>query len=82
MDSEELFWFLQRSFPTHRPACVETGEELEVEHDLTYTVLHVTPPPPPPPTSLPFRPFVFTWVWAEGVAARWTRQRWWGSSRW
>eukprot|EP00897_Mesotaenium_endlicherianum_P008756 jgi/Mesen1/7909/ME000420S07051 len=41
VDSEELRWFMQRSFPSHRPTCQETGHELEIEHDLTYTVLPV-----------------------------------------
>lgn len=41
LDAEEFRWFLQRSFPSRRPACLETGLELNVEHDLTYIVLPV-----------------------------------------
>ncbi|KAI3903670.1 hypothetical protein MKW98_032324, partial [Papaver atlanticum] len=33
--------FLKLSFPTHRPACLETGEPLDIEHHLSYNVFPV-----------------------------------------
>eukprot|EP00271_Cylindrocystis_brebissonii_P007403 TRINITY_DN20905_c0_g1_i1.p1 TRINITY_DN20905_c0_g1~~TRINITY_DN20905_c0_g1_i1.p1 ORF type:complete len:878 (+),score=185.38 TRINITY_DN20905_c0_g1_i1:86-2719(+) len=41
LDMEALRQLLQRSYPTHRPACLETGALLEVEHRLTYVILSV-----------------------------------------
>ncbi|XP_043723598.1 uncharacterized protein LOC122670703 [Telopea speciosissima] len=36
VDSHKLEEFLRSSFPSHRPACLETGEPLDIEHHLVY----------------------------------------------
>lgn len=41
LEAEELKWFLEQSFPSHRPICQETEDQLAVEHDFSYTVLQV-----------------------------------------
>ncbi|MCL7033682.1 hypothetical protein MKW94_016211 [Papaver nudicaule] len=41
LDTHKLEAFLKMSFPTHRPACLETGEPLDIEHHLSYNVFPV-----------------------------------------
>ncbi|KAL5700820.1 hypothetical protein ACHQM5_026227 [Ranunculus cassubicifolius] len=36
VDSHKLETFMKTSFPTHRPACLETGEPLDIEHHIVY----------------------------------------------
>lgn len=36
VDAHKLEMFLKTSFPTHRPACLETGELLDIEHHMVY----------------------------------------------
>ncbi|KAI3893392.1 hypothetical protein MKW92_051887 [Papaver armeniacum] len=38
LDIHKLEAFLKLSFPTHRPACLETGELIGIEHRLSYNV--------------------------------------------
>ncbi|OVA16754.1 hypothetical protein BVC80_1543g209 [Macleaya cordata] len=44
LDSHKLETFLKTSFPTHRPACLETGEPLDIEHHLIYNTFPVGQP--------------------------------------
>lgn len=36
LDSHKLEEFLRVSFPSHRPACLESGESLDIEHHVVY----------------------------------------------
>ncbi|KAM5568717.1 hypothetical protein ABKV19_016314 [Rosa sericea] len=36
VDAHKLEELLKISFPTHRPACLETGEALDIEHQIVY----------------------------------------------
>lgn len=36
IDSHKLEDFLKISFPSHRPSCLETGEPLDIEHQIVY----------------------------------------------
>ncbi|XP_077218176.1 uncharacterized protein LOC143852601 [Tasmannia lanceolata] len=36
LDSHKLEEFMKISFPSHRPACLETGELLDIEHHIIY----------------------------------------------
>ncbi|XP_030975121.1 uncharacterized protein LOC115994921 [Quercus lobata] len=40
VDSQKLEEFLRVSFPTHRPLCQETGEHLDIEHNIVYNTFH------------------------------------------
>lgn len=42
VDSQKLEEFLRVSFPTHRPLCQETGEHLDIEHNIVYNTFHVS----------------------------------------
>ncbi|CAK9871609.1 unnamed protein product [Sphagnum jensenii] len=41
LDGNMLQEHLKKTFPSHRPACLETGALLEIEHQLTYNVIPV-----------------------------------------
>jgi hypothetical protein len=41
LDGNMLQEHLKQTFPSHRPACLETGALLEIEHQLTYNVIPV-----------------------------------------
>ncbi|KAF9594602.1 hypothetical protein IFM89_034224 [Coptis chinensis] len=36
VDAHKLETFLKTNFPTHRPACLETGELIDIEHHMVY----------------------------------------------
>ncbi|ERN03143.1 hypothetical protein AMTR_s00003p00101050 [Amborella trichopoda] len=36
LDANKLEDFMKSNFPTHRPACLETGEPIDIEHHLFY----------------------------------------------
>ncbi|KAJ0691449.1 hypothetical protein HanOQP8_Chr11g0429001 [Helianthus annuus] len=42
LDSQKLQDFLQLSFPTHRPSCLETGEPLDIEHHMVFNAVPVS----------------------------------------
>lgn len=42
LDSHKLEEFMKSSFPSHRPACMETGELIDVEHHIIYNAFHVS----------------------------------------
>ncbi|XP_010277616.1 PREDICTED: uncharacterized protein LOC104612011 isoform X2 [Nelumbo nucifera] len=44
VDSHKLEEFLRSSFPSHRPACLETGEPLDIEHHIIYNAFPVGQP--------------------------------------
>ncbi|BBN07035.1 hypothetical protein MPTK1_4g00410 [Marchantia polymorpha subsp. ruderalis] len=44
LNAGELSNFMKSTFPTHRPACLETGLPLDIEHDLYYNVIPVGQP--------------------------------------
>ncbi|CAN6468995.1 unnamed protein product [Victoria cruziana] len=44
VDAHKLEEFLKISYPTRRPACLETGELLDIEHRLLYNVIPVGQP--------------------------------------
>ncbi|KAL2629904.1 hypothetical protein R1flu_014590 [Riccia fluitans] len=44
MRAAELGDFMKRTFPTHKPACLESGLPLDIEHDLYYNVIPVGVP--------------------------------------
>lgn len=37
LDAHKLEEFLRVSFPTHRPSCLETGEPLDIEHNIVFS---------------------------------------------
>lgn len=41
IDHDKLYEHMKQTFPTHRPACMETGEVLDIEFDLSYNVIPV-----------------------------------------
>ncbi|CAM6099683.1 unnamed protein product [Calypogeia fissa] len=41
MDADAMEAFMKSTFPSHRPACLETGLPLDIEHDIYYTVIPV-----------------------------------------
>ncbi|KAL4560178.1 hypothetical protein LXL04_032327 [Taraxacum kok-saghyz] len=44
LDPQKLQEFLQVSFPTHRPSCLETGEPLDIEHHMVFNIIPVGQP--------------------------------------
>ncbi|KAF5784545.1 hypothetical protein HanXRQr2_Chr11g0520691 [Helianthus annuus] len=44
LDSQKLQDFLQLSFPTHRPSCLETGEPLDIEHHMVFNAVPAAQP--------------------------------------
>lgn len=44
LDFKMLEEVLQKSMPSHRPACLETGQPLDIEHELIYKVIPVAQP--------------------------------------
>lgn len=42
LDTHKLEEFLKVSFQTHRPACQETGDPLDIEHHIVYNVYPVS----------------------------------------
>lgn len=42
VDPQKLEEFLRVGFPTHRPLCQETGEHLDIEHNIVYNTFHVS----------------------------------------
>lgn len=42
VDAHKLEEFLKIGYPTRRPACLETGELLDIEHRLLYNVIPVS----------------------------------------
>ncbi|KAM4116599.1 hypothetical protein ACB094_02G062600 [Castanea mollissima] len=40
VDPQKLEEFLRVGFPTHRPLCQETGEHLDIEHNIVYNTFH------------------------------------------
>lgn len=41
IDHDKLYEHMKQTFPTHRPACMETGEVLDIEFDMSYNVIPV-----------------------------------------
>eukprot|EP01018_Ginkgo_biloba_P009439 Gb_29084 [translate_table: standard] len=39
LDARKLGEFMKSSFPTHRPACLETALPLDIEHNLYYNAI-------------------------------------------
>lgn len=44
LDVHKLGTILKEVFPTHRPTCLETAQQLDIEHNLYYSVLPVQQP--------------------------------------
>lgn len=44
LDPHKFEDFLKASFPTHRPSCLETGEPIDIEHHLVYSVIQAGHP--------------------------------------
>lgn len=42
IDSHKLEDFLKISFPSHKPSCLETGEPLDIEHQIVYNAFPVS----------------------------------------
>lgn len=42
LDVHKLGTILKEVFPTHRPTCLETAQQLDIEHNLYYSVLPVS----------------------------------------
>lgn len=42
VDPQKLEEFLRVGFPNHRPLCQETGEHLDIEHNIVYNTFHVS----------------------------------------
>ena len=38
---DKLHHHMKSSYPTHRPSCMETGEMLDIEFDMSYNVIPV-----------------------------------------
>jgi hypothetical protein len=43
VSASDLETYLMEAFPTHQPACIQTGEKLHVSFDLWYHVAHIEP---------------------------------------
>lgn len=43
LDHDKLHHHMRSTFPTHRPSCMETGERLDIEFDMSYNVIPVGP---------------------------------------
>ncbi|XP_024397913.1 uncharacterized protein [Physcomitrium patens] len=41
LDHDKLHQHMKSSFPTHRPSCMETGEMLDIEFDISYNIVPV-----------------------------------------
>lgn len=41
LDAHKLEEFMKSSFSSHRPACMETGELIDIEHHIIYNVFPV-----------------------------------------
>lgn len=41
LDHEKLQQHMKAQFPSHRPSCMETGERLDIEFDMSYNVIPV-----------------------------------------
>eukprot|EP00250_Pteridium_aquilinum_P008214 c17771_g1_i3 orf=536-2992(-) len=44
LDAHKLGTVLKEVFPTHRPTCLETAQQLDIEHSLYYNILPVGQP--------------------------------------
>lgn len=42
LDHDKLHQHMKSSFPTHRPSCMETGEMLDIEFDISYNIVPVS----------------------------------------
>lgn len=42
VDAHKLEDLLKISFPTHRPSCLETGEPIDIEHQIVYNAFPVS----------------------------------------
>jgi hypothetical protein len=42
LDAHKLEEFLRVSFPTHRPSCLETGEPLDIKHNIVFSAFPVS----------------------------------------
>ncbi|KAG0575716.1 hypothetical protein M758_5G026800 [Ceratodon purpureus] len=43
LDHDKLHHHMKSSYPSHRPSCMETGEMLDIEFDMSYNVIPVGP---------------------------------------
>lgn len=39
LDHDKLHHHMKSSYPSHRPSCLETGEMLDIEFDMSYNVI-------------------------------------------